>query len=79
MLLILLKQVPILSLFLHMKDPFQSRAFPLSATVYSLHVLLIEELLRCMWYALRHTLKSLSHLCADCVLMVAEGPVGKLI
>lgn len=79
MLLIFLKQVPVLSLFLHIKNPFQSRAFPLSATVYSLYVLLFGELLRRMWYALQRTLKSLSHLHTDCVLMLAEGPAAILI
>lgn len=79
MVLILLKQVPVLSLFLHVKDPLQSRAFPLSATVYSLHVLLFGELLRCMWCTLQPTLKSLSHLHTDCLLMLAEGPAGTLI
>lgn len=74
MLLIVSKQVPSLSLFSHMKDPFQFRVIPLSAAVYSSHVLLFREPLRCMQYTLQCTLKSLSHLSINGVLMLAEGP-----
>lgn len=79
MLLILYKQVPILSLFFHVKDHFQSRAFPRSATVYSLHVLLFGELFKMhVVYFTTYTKESESFT-QDCVLMFAEGPAGTLI